>query len=337
MLNKKIPATAGIFALWLCFCNWCGGTAIKGFDFQLFHNFAHGNVCIIRTKNKICTRYLRTPKLNIHVMKSRLFKKINFLFSSLLVLLLHLPFVFAKAKTASDDVYIGTRQLNIPVEEQLLPFSQQLTDSCQTVNIYDSLRLSSFGLARQVFDYAMAGFNALRETGRINNDNIISIADFSKPSFQKRLFVIDLKNYRVLFNTYVAHGMNSGREYANSFSNTPESNKSSLGFYTTLNTYSGKHGYSLHLQGIEKGINDKAYDRDIVIHGADYVSESKIRQQGFIGRSQGCPAIPERLNKPVIDKIKDGTCLFIFGHDKKYFLRSALLKNINRFPAVAVK
>lgn len=269
-------------------------------------------------------------------MKSRLFKKINFLITSLLVVLLHLPFVFATSGVETVNTNAASSQFEMLDTRQLI-LSQPVADSCVQTSIYDSLQPVDIGLSRQVFEYAMAGFNSMKETGRINNDNVISIADFSKPSYQKRLFVIDLKNCRILFNTYVAHGMNSGREYARYFSNAPESNKSSLGFYTTLNTYSGKHGYSLHLQGVEKGINDRAYDRDIVIHGADYVSETKIHQQGFLGRSQGCPAIPERLNKSIIDKIKNGTCLFIFGADNKYISKSKLLKGINEQAAVAIK
>lgn len=138
--------------------------------------------------------------------------------------------------------------------------------------------------------------------------------------------MIDMKNCRMLFHTYVAHGMNSGQEFARFFSNIPQSNKSSLGFYQTAGTYTGKNGYSLHLIGLERGINDNAFNRDIVMHGAGYVSETLIQAQGFLGRSQGCPAVPEKLHKPIIDKIKNGTCLFIFGEDKNYLQRSAVLK-----------
>ena len=202
-----------------------------------------------------------------------------------------------------------------------------------TNTIYDSLKLASIGLTKQVFDCAMRGFEYLKEKGKITNHNIISIADLSKSSCKKRLFIIDLKNYKVLFNTYVAHGMNSGQEFARQFSNTPESNKTSLGFYETSNTYSGKNGYSLHLIGLEKGINDNAYNRDIVMHGAGYVSENLIHAQGYLGRSQGCPAVPEKQHQKIIDKIKNGTCLFIFGEDRNYFRRSALMKNTVPFLA----
>lgn len=194
-------------------------------------------------------------------------------------------------------------------------------------SLYDSLCLGSLGLGRQVFDYAMQGFNFMKQMGTLGNEQIISIVDFSKPSSQKRLFVIDLKNYKILFNTYVAHGMQSGKEFASHFSNKPESNKSSLGFYETLNTYMGGNGYSLRLQGMEEGINDNANKRDIVMHGAGYVNERLVHSQGYIGRSWGCPAVPQRLHKSIIDKIKNGTCLFIFSPDRKYLTHSKILNS----------
>ena len=112
---------------------------------------------------------------------------------------------------------------------------------------------------------------------------------------------------------------------ASNFSNALQSYKSSLGFYQTLGTYMGGHGYSLRLEGLEKGINDNANRRDIVIHGAPYVNESLIRSQGYIGRSWGCPALPENLNKPIINTIKNGTCLFIYGNNKSYVKRSKII------------
>lgn len=204
---------------------------------------------------------------------------------------------------------------------------EPLSEGEAKASLYDSLRLGATGLSKQVFDYAMKGFAYLKEKGSIGNTDVVSIVDFSKPSYEKRFIVIDIKNLKVLFNTYVAHGMNSGKEFANQFSNLPESNKSSLGFYITSDTYIGKHGYSLHLNGVEKGINDNAYRRDIVIHGADYVSEANINEQGYIGRSLGCPAVPEKLHKPIIEKIKNGTCLFIFGPDKKYITHSKIINS----------
>lgn len=191
--------------------------------------------------------------------------------------------------------------------------------------LYDSLQLDRHGLSRRAFEYAMQGLERLKQRGDIDNDDVMSIVDFSLPSSSKRLFVIDLNSRKVLYCTYVAHGYNSGLEYANRFSNIPQSNKSSLGFYKTLNTYMGGHGYSLKLEGLEKGINDNASRRDIVIHGAAYVSEALVRSQGYIGRSQGCPALPEKMHKPIINKIKNGTCLFIYSPDRVYLKKSKIL------------
>lgn len=193
--------------------------------------------------------------------------------------------------------------------------------------VYDSLHLNLLGLSKQAFNAAIKGYSYLVDAGKIANSKIISIIDFSLPSSKKRLFILDVKNYKVIFNTYVAHGLNSGKEYANNFSNIPETNKSSLGFYVTTDTYLGKNGYSLHLRGLESGINDNAVKRDIVMHGAEYVSENYIRNQGYIGRSWGCPAVPYALHKPIIDKIKNGTCLFIFSPNAAYFKRSKILNS----------
>ena len=200
------------------------------------------------------------------------------------------------------------------------------TQKVSHVDIFDSLNLGKLGLGRRAFEYAMIGHSYLLNKGMLKKDYILSIVDFSLPSSKKRLFILDLKNYKILFVTYVAHGKNSGVDFAFYFSNEPESNKSSVGFYTTLNTYNGSHGYSLRLDGFEKGFNDNAEERDIVIHNADYVSENVIRSQGYIGRSLGCPALSPDIYKQVIAKIKNGSCLFIYGNDSKYIMNSKVLK-----------
>jgi hypothetical protein len=196
------------------------------------------------------------------------------------------------------------------------------------VSLYDSLNLGKLGLSRNAYNDAMRGYNYLLAEGKLNNDKILSIVDFSLPSSRKRLFILDLKNNKLVYNTYVAHGRNSGREMASQFSNQHESNKSSLGFYVTGGTYIGKHGYSMRLLGEEKGINDNANSRAIVMHSAAYVSESAIKMQGFIGRSLGCPAVPEHLHKPIIEKIKNGSCLFLYSPDKHYASHSVIAKKV---------
>lgn len=203
--------------------------------------------------------------------------------------------------------------------------------------LFDSLNLGKMGLGRRAYDYAMLGYNVLKAKRKLSNDNILSIIDFSLPSGKKRLFVIDVKNYKLLFVTYVAHGKNTGLDKALYFSNEHESNKSSVGFYTTLATYSGTHGYSMRLQGQEIGFNNNALERDIVVHSANYVDESVVKSQGYIGRSLGCPALSPAIYKQVINKIKNGTCLFVYGNDNKYIINSKFLKRKVRLEKSPVK
>jgi hypothetical protein len=156
------------------------------------------------------------------------------------------------------------------------------------------------------------------------NETLVSIIDFSKPSTEKRLFVVDLKKQELIYNTYVAHGKNSGSNEAVQFSNKCGSLQTSLGIYTTAETYSGKHGYSLRLDGLETGFNDNARKRAIVIHGAEYVSTDFIADHGRLGRSFGCPALPQELSSDIIDLIKEGTCLYIYANNEIYLKNSIL-------------
>ena len=173
-----------------------------------------------------------------------------------------------------------------------------------------------------VFERAIAGYNRMGSFDK----NILTVIVISKASTEKRLFVIDLKLKKVLFISYVAHGRNSGEKYATSFSNQEGSFKSSLGFYQTENTYYGKNGFSLVLNGVERGINEKAIDRGFVVHGAAYADPSTIRSCGRLGRSLGCPALPLAVSKKIIDTIKGGTLLYIHGDDKTYASRSTFIR-----------
>ncbi|NVK50762.1 MAG: murein L,D-transpeptidase catalytic domain family protein [Cyclobacteriaceae bacterium] len=175
---------------------------------------------------------------------------------------------------------------------------------------------------RDIFEKALAGWSHLKEDLR---NPMLTIIDFSLPSTEKRMWVIDPTNMEVKLHTVVSHGRNSGNLFAESFSNIPNSYKSSLGFYKTAETYHGKHGYSLRLDGLEKGFNDKARDRAIVIHGADYAREEVAKSSGRLGRSLGCPALPSEISKEAIDLIKDGSLIFIYGEDEKYLSNSPVL------------
>lgn len=196
-----------------------------------------------------------------------------------------------------------------------------------TSAIYENLDLGAKGLSRNAFDYALIGFEKLKATGKVSNANILTIIDFTLPSSKKRLFVIDVKSFKLLFNSYVAHGQNSGKAMCDNFSNTNESLQSSIGFYITSGTYTGKNGFSMYLNGMEKGFNDNAYARSIVMHGADYATAGFVKARGYLGRSWGCPAVPPELNKPIIDKIKGGSCLFIYSDKKNYLAKSSYINS----------
>jgi hypothetical protein len=171
--------------------------------------------------------------------------------------------------------------------------------------------------------YALEGWEKLEHK---LNKPLLTVIDFSLPSTEKRLWVIDVEKGEILLNTVVAHGRNTGELMAKNFSNTPESFQSSLGFYKTAETYQGKHGYSLRLDGLEKGFNDQARARAIVIHGAEYAREEFAKSTGRLGRSLGCPALPPELSAKVIDLIKEGSLLFIFGKDQNYLSQSTLVQ-----------
>ena len=187
--------------------------------------------------------------------------------------------------------------------------------------IYKQLQLEGI-LAYEIFENAYRISDSLS----FEKTRYLSIIDYDKPSTQKRFFIIDKKENRLLYQEHVAHGMNTGNNRARDFSNTVNSKKSSLGFFKTEESYYGRNGYSLHLKGLENGINDNARERAIVIHGAYYVSEEFIEKYGRLGRSWGCPALPEDVNEQIIDLIKEGSCLYIHADDSTYFKQTKLYK-----------
>ncbi|MCB0510473.1 MAG: murein L,D-transpeptidase catalytic domain family protein [Chitinophagales bacterium] len=175
-----------------------------------------------------------------------------------------------------------------------------------------------------VFSMALKGYSVLKSKGEIIKP-YLSLIDFDLSANEERLWVIDMQNFKVVYNTLVAHGRNSGEEFAKQFSNQEGSFQSSLGFYKTSSIYIGKHGKSLKLLGLEKNINDAAYQRGIVVHGADYVSREFIQTYGRLGRSQGCPAVPVEICEDLINLIQEGSCLFIYKTDASYLSQSTLI------------
>jgi hypothetical protein len=190
---------------------------------------------------------------------------------------------------------------------------------------YQELAVEDYSLPNfDSFSKAFEGYEQLKNQGKIEND-VLTIIDFSLSSSEERLWVIDMKTKTILLQSLVAHGRNSGAAMATRFSNVSESYQSSLGFYTTAEVYQGKHGFSLRLDGMEKGINDNARNRAVVIHGADYVSKSFIKQHGRLGRSQGCPAVPYEVHETLINTIKNKSCLFIYHSSRNYVAKSKLV------------
>ena len=193
-------------------------------------------------------------------------------------------------------------------------------------NLNTKLQLTTKGLSMSALGVAIKGYMNLKEQGALKNENLLSIVDFSQSSRKKRFYLIDIKNNELLVNTYVAHGKNSGVDLANDFSNTIGSEKSSLGFYLTKGTYTGKNGFSLRMEGLDKGFNNNAEARAIVVHGADYVNAGRMNY-AYMGRSQGCPALSRADYIKVIDLIKDGSALFIYSDNEKYLNSSQLINS----------
>ena len=191
--------------------------------------------------------------------------------------------------------------------------------------IYTRMKLDSSGLDEKAFEYAWRGYHNLLKKRMIRKRSVLSIVDFSQPSCSKRMYVIDVRHKKLLYRTYVAHGQNSGDEYASSFSNQPDSYKSSLGFYVTQRTYFGRNGLSLRLNGVDSGYNDMAAKRNIVLHGSSYVSDQYMEEFGTLGTSLGCPAIPSAVSGRIIRAVKGGSCLFIYHPTPQYLVNSSII------------
>ena len=197
-------------------------------------------------------------------------------------------------------------------------------------NLYEQMKSDPTNVlpSWEAFSLAVRGYNNLKATsGKVKKD-ILTVADFSLASSSKRLWVIDLAKKKVLYNDWVAHGKKSGNNFAKMFSNQSNSNASSIGFYVTGETYSGKHGLSLRLDGMDNGFNDNARNRSIVIHGAKYVSADFIKKYGRLGRSLGCPSLSMSIYKDVIDTICNGSILFIYSPNADFVAKSPVLHSI---------
>ncbi len=194
-------------------------------------------------------------------------------------------------------------------------------------HVYSSYAcLQDTTLNREAFDFALRGYYALFDQGRIENKKCLTVVDFTQHSSRKRLYVIDMASFQVAYKSYCSHGKNTGGEMAKQFSNRSGSLQSSLGFYLTSETYSGKFDHALRLDGLESS-NFRARDRGIVVHGAEYATERFMaKNDSVLGRSYGCPALPIEESTEIIETIKEGSCFFIYADQPRYKQTSKLIR-----------
>lgn len=181
------------------------------------------------------------------------------------------------------------------------------------------------GLDPGVLRLALGAVTCAERSGTVAEPPTLTIIDYSKPSTERRLWVFDLRSHALLFEELVAHGSGSGENLASRFSNDAETHRTSLGLFATSDTYTGSNGYSLRLDGLEPGFNDRARARAIVMHGAAYVSEAVVRAQGRLGRSWGCPALPREVAARIIDRVKGGSLVFAYYPDQNWLRQSTFL------------
>lgn len=221
----------------------------------------------------------------------------------------------------STFLYFSNAQTGLSKERQLALKKAELNIK----ELYNELNAAQYDLSFTAFRYAYIGYQTMKKQHRLNNKELFSIIDFTKDCNSKRFYTIDLEKMKIVYYTYVAHGKKSGERMATSFSDAVESNKSSIGFYITGSTYNGGNGYSLILHGDEKGYNSNLAKRSVVVHTADYANEDYIARNGRMGRSLGCPALPENIYKQVIETIKEKTMIFAYYNDAKYLKTSKYL------------
>ena len=253
--------------------------------------------------------------------------KKNILLATLIISASLLLISFANAsKTAVAASATVVNDSSITDEMESIE-SERLSESENAASIassiYSKLNLKNLGLSMQTLAYAITGYQKLEAAGKVSN-SLLTIVDMGQSSRKKRLYIIDMEKQQLVWNTFVSHGKNSGLDMATRFSNAVNSNASSLGFYVTKQTYHGKHGLSLRLSGVEQGFNHNAEARAIVVHGANYVNAGRVNS-GYMGRSLGCPALPQQESATVINKIKGGSVMFIYHPTQKYIQGSDLI------------
>lgn len=238
--------------------------------------------------------------------------------------LLFLAFLFVISSAfTKGELGNDTDDKNLP---SLLPGSNEPKAALLLIDsLYNHLHLESIGLSKQAFSFAYKGYQYFLSRGVLKNSDVLTICDYSQSSSNKRLYVINMVENVVLFNTYVSHGSKTGGEFSTKFSNSNGSHKSNLGFLITAETYKGRAGFSMRFDGQEKGFNNAARNRGIVLHGSKYVNERFIDTRGYSGRSYGCPAVPLGEYRDIIEVIKEGSCFFGYYPDVYYTRVSSIL------------
>lgn len=237
-------------------------------------------------------------------------------------------------KVTNKSVKTQTTKNNNPeqIENEIFNLAHAIVDSLSnsfnnyTLKLYNTLNDST--LNYNAFRSGFQGYTIMKHSGQIENQQYMTVVDFSKSANKERFFVIDVENKKIVYKTLVAHGRNTGNVFARKFSNRVHSNQSSIGFFITDEIYTGKQGLSMRLNGLER-CNNKVRQRGVVIHGADYVSHRFIKNNGRLGRSNGCPAVPRELNEEIINTIKGKSCFFVYYPDKQYFRTSKFVKATN--------
>ncbi len=197
----------------------------------------------------------------------------------------------------------------------------------KTAALYDNFLSNNLSMPKlSVFEKAILGYKKLEEQGKVSN-RLLTIIDFDIASSEKRMWILNMETQEVVFNTFVAHGRNTGLKFAKKFSNKVNSHQSSLGFYVTGETYYGKNGLSLFIDGMEKEFNSNARKRYVVIHGADYAEPEFVKRNGRLGRSYGCPAVPNKIAKELINTIKGESVVYIHKNDDNYLTKSNFINS----------
>ena len=236
------------------------------------------------------------------------------------LILIAILFLSTALQTPSSEVPTVVTE----VEEEITRSEKEAVFATYVTGFHEALNAP--GLDEKVLGYALQGYWRMMQSGKLVNHRYLSIADFSQSANEPRLYIVDMHAQQLVMQIHVAHGMSSGGEFAKHFSNESNSGKSSLGFFLTGETYKGRRGHSLKLDGQERSYNTNVRSRGVVIHAAEYATSDFIRKNGRLGRSQGCPAIAPELNHEVIALLKDKSCFFIYANDRSYLRYSKFIK-----------